>query len=327
MSELNTLRDGLIDQLKDLFSAENQLLKALPKLEKKATNPKLKKAFGSHLLETQGQVSRLEQIAKLMNEKLTGKTCKAMQGLIEEGKEVLEEESENDALIDTLLIGAAQRVEHYEIAAYGTARAMAEEIGETAVVRFLQASLDEECAADEKLTEISEGQVLSEACAFSESEEEEEEDSPKRPTPTKKKTGNASRFVAVVGSLLLAHHLSANTFAENNAVKAQNERQALNFDADNTGRNVRDNNDSRVTADDQNLRGTDLEVLARARKEIVANENLSTNGQNVKVLIENGKLMLRGPVKSAAEKAMIEQAVNRAAPGISVVNHLEVSPG
>ncbi len=163
MPKLDSLDKVLEDELKDLYSAENQLLKALPKMAKKASTPSLKEAFTSHLEETKGQVERLQKVGTILDIKLTGKVCKAMQGLVEEGKEVLEEDSDNKALIDVLLIGAAQRVEHYEIAGYGTARAIAEKLGQREVAQLLQETLDEESAADEKLTAISEGEVLAAA--------------------------------------------------------------------------------------------------------------------------------------------------------------------
>ena len=165
MPKLDSLDKVLEDELKDLYSAENQLLKALPKMAKKASTPSLKEAFTSHLEETKGQVERLQKVGTILGIKLTGKVCKAMQGLVEEGKEVLEEESDNKALIDVLLIGAAQRVEHYEIAGYGTARAIAEKLGRREVAQLLQATLDEESAADKKLTAISEGEVLAAAAS------------------------------------------------------------------------------------------------------------------------------------------------------------------
>jgi len=159
---MDSLQSLLEDELKDLYNAENQLVKALPKMAKKASNPKLKQAFTSHLAETEGHVKRLDRIAKLIDAKLTGKKCHAMEGLIEEGKEIISEDGE-EAVIDAALIGAAQRVEHYEIAAYGTVRAIAEQLGQKEVVRLLQQTLDEEGAADKKLTAIAEGEVLSEA--------------------------------------------------------------------------------------------------------------------------------------------------------------------
>ncbi len=166
---MDTLAELLEDELKDLYSAENQLVKALPRMAKKASSPKLKDAFTSHLKETEGHVQRLEQIGETLGVKLKGKTCQAMKGLVEEGKEVIDEDGE-EAVIDVALIGAAQRVEHYEIAAYGTARAIAEKLGHSDVVDLLQQTLDEEGAADKKLTSISEDEVLVSAGAGGEEE-------------------------------------------------------------------------------------------------------------------------------------------------------------
>jgi ferritin-like metal-binding protein YciE len=151
----------LEDELKDLYNAEGQLVKALPKMAKAASDAALKKAFTSHLMETKGQVKRLGTIGNLLGIKLTGKKCKAMEGLLEEGKEILEADGPS-AVIDAALIGAAQRVEHYEIAAYGTARAFAEHLGNSKIVKLLQQTLDEESAADEKLSTISLDKVLPE---------------------------------------------------------------------------------------------------------------------------------------------------------------------
>lgn len=176
MPKLETLKDALVEELKDIFNAEQQLLKALPKMEKKASLEKLKEAIRSHLSETEEQVVRLEKIQSILGVKLSGKKCKAMEGLIEEGKEVLELKSKNEALIDALLIGAAQRVEHYEIAAYGTARAMARELEEEEIVSLLSETLDEEAAADEKLSAISENEVLVKIEMEDDGQEDEEEE-------------------------------------------------------------------------------------------------------------------------------------------------------
>ena len=159
---LDTLQKALTEQLRDLYSAENQLVKALPKMAKAASTPALRDAITSHLEETRTHVERLEQAADMLHFKPGGKRCKAMTGLIEEGSEVFDEEG-NESVIDLALIAAAQRVEHYEIAAYGTARALAERLGRTDLVDLLQETLDEEGAADKKLTEISEREVLSAA--------------------------------------------------------------------------------------------------------------------------------------------------------------------
>lgn len=159
---LDTLQKALEDQLRDLYSAENQLVKALPRMAKAASSDSLREAIESHLEETRGHVDRLEQAAQMIGIKPGGKKCKAMEGLIEEGKEVLDEEGDG-AVIDTMLIAAAQRVEHYEIAAYGTARALAEQMDIRKVAELLQATLNEEGAADKKLTQISQREVLPEA--------------------------------------------------------------------------------------------------------------------------------------------------------------------
>lgn len=162
MAETNPLKDVLVHDLKDLFSAENQIIKALPKMAKAATSPELKRTFERHLEETRRQVERLNQIGQELDIKLSGKKCKGMEGLIEEGKDVMEEGFEKDAL-DAALIGAAQRVEHYEIAAYGTSRTQAEFLGYTRVAKLLQQTLDEEGAVDKKLTQLAESVINAEA--------------------------------------------------------------------------------------------------------------------------------------------------------------------
>ena len=154
-----TLAKLLEDQLKDLYSAETQLTKALPKMAKKASFDGLKQAILGHLEETKGQVERLNQIAEILGIKLSGKKCKAMEGLIEEGSEVLEADGPGP-IIDAALIAAAQRVEHYEISAYGSARALAERLEHGDIVSLLQETLDEESAADEKLSLISLEEIL-----------------------------------------------------------------------------------------------------------------------------------------------------------------------
>jgi ferritin-like metal-binding protein YciE len=159
---INSLKDLYIDELKDLYNAENQLLKALPKMAKKASAPELKQAFQDHLRQTEGHVTRLEKIFKGLGEKPTGKTCKAMKGLVEEGKEVIEEDGE-ESVLDAALIGAAQRVEHYEMAGYGVVRTFASLLGENDAMTALQKTLDEEGAADKKLTALAETVVNAEA--------------------------------------------------------------------------------------------------------------------------------------------------------------------
>jgi ferritin-like metal-binding protein YciE len=162
--KLNTLEALLHHELKDLYSAENQLLKALPKMAKAASNADLKAGFETHLEETKEHVNRLTQIGEALGKSLGGHKCKAMEGLIEEGADLIDEEA-NESVRDAGLIGAAQRVEHYEIAAYGTARTLAARLGMNEVAEMLQETLDEERATDEKLTELAESAVNEEAAA------------------------------------------------------------------------------------------------------------------------------------------------------------------
>jgi ferritin-like metal-binding protein YciE len=160
--EMNPLEELLIDELRDLYSAENQIIKALPKMAKTASSSDLRRAFERHLEETRRQVERLDQIGEALEIKLTGKKCKGMEGLIEEGKEIMQEDLDENA-IDAGLIGAAQKVEHYEIAAYGTARTHAEILGYNKVARLLQQTLNEEGATDKKLTQLAESIINLEA--------------------------------------------------------------------------------------------------------------------------------------------------------------------
>ena len=147
------LKELYVDELKDLYNAENQLVKALPKMAKAASSEELRAGFEEHLEQTKSHVQRLEQIFEMLDESPKGKKCKGMEGLIEEGSEIMEEDFEG-ALLDAALIGAAQRVEHYEIAAYGTVRAFAEELGESEHASLLAETLEEEKETDEKLTEL-----------------------------------------------------------------------------------------------------------------------------------------------------------------------------
>src|SRR4029453_6037991 len=160
----NPLEELLIDELKDIYSAENQIVKALPKMAKAASSPELKRAFERHLEETRRQVERLDQIGQGLDTKLTGKKCKGMEGLIEEGKEIIEEDIDDNAK-NAGLIGPAQKAEHYQIAAYGTARTHAELLGYTKAAKLLQQTLDEEGATDKKLTQLAKTIINAEAAA------------------------------------------------------------------------------------------------------------------------------------------------------------------
>ena len=170
---MDTLRELLVEELSDLYSAEKQLVKALPKMAKAATSEALQEAFESHLAETEGQVERLDQVFATLDEKPKRKKCKAMEGLIEEGSEIMEKDIPGE-LMDAALIGAAQKVEHYEMAGYGTVRAFAEALELTDIVDLLQATLDEEGSADKKLNELALDEVNPTAAVVGQEEMAEE---------------------------------------------------------------------------------------------------------------------------------------------------------
>lgn len=150
-----SIRQLYIDELRDLYNAETQLVKALPKMAKASSNAELRQGFEEHLRQTSEHVSRLEQIFEMLNEKPTGKKCLGMDGLVKEGAETMKEQYE-PAVLDAAIIGAAQRVEHYEIAGYGTVRSFAQLLGEDEHVSLLEQTLEEEKQTDQKLTELAE---------------------------------------------------------------------------------------------------------------------------------------------------------------------------
>ena len=164
--KLESLQDLLVDQLKDLYSAENQIIKALPKMAKAASSSELREGFQEHLEQTKNHAKRLEQICEQLDVTPKGKKCQAAEGLIEEGKELIEEDAEA-AVTDAGLICAAQKVEHYEIATYGCVRTWAEQLGLHDVAQLLQETLDEEKETNEKLTQLAESMVNQEAAAGS----------------------------------------------------------------------------------------------------------------------------------------------------------------
>jgi len=191
--EQETLEQLFIDQLKDLYDAEKQIVKALPRMAKAASSEELGEALRKHLDETQNQVGRLEEVFKMMGVPAKGKTCKGMKGLLEEGSEAIKEE-EDETLSDLAIIAAAQKVEHYEISAYGTAKTIAEKLGREEAVELLQQTEEEESAADATLTEIATS--LYEVTEMEEDEdvdqeEEEEAAAPMRASGTSRRTSSS----------------------------------------------------------------------------------------------------------------------------------------
>jgi ferritin-like metal-binding protein YciE len=191
MAESGSLHDAFIDELRDAYDGEKQLLKALAKLAKAATSPDLKAAFDSHREETQTHVERLEEVFGNLDEKVRGKHCDGIAGIVEEGKAIMEEDFE-EATLDACLIAAGQRAEHYEMAAYGTLVAWARVMGHDEAADLLQQTLDEEKAADEKLSQLAEGGINRNAAPQAEGEEMEEE----RPAPSRGAGRGAKRAAA-----------------------------------------------------------------------------------------------------------------------------------
>jgi ferritin-like metal-binding protein YciE len=160
--QMENLQDLLKEDLKDVLNAENQIIKALPKMIKKASHPELQDAFEKHLEETKGHADRIEQVMEMLGMPAKGKTCKAMQGILEEGKEVMGEDADDDVM-DAALIGAAQKVEHYEIATYGTLCTYADLLGLEDAKRLLGQNLEEEKKTDQALSELAEAVINLEA--------------------------------------------------------------------------------------------------------------------------------------------------------------------
>jgi ferritin-like metal-binding protein YciE len=186
--ETQALKELFIDELKDLYNAENQLIKALPKMAKAANSEELRNGFEQHLEQTRGHAQRIEQIFESLGDKPTGKKCKAMEGLVEEGSEVIGEDFEGEVM-DAALIGAARRVEHYEIAAYSTVIKFGELLGEDEAVKLLEQTLEEETETDEKLVGMVDEFTMQDSGEADESEEGESG----KPTPVNQKKARTAR--------------------------------------------------------------------------------------------------------------------------------------
>jgi ferritin-like metal-binding protein YciE len=193
MAQMETLHDAFLDELRDAYDAEKQLLKALPRMAKAAESDSLRNAFETHRQETEGHVNRLERVFASLDERVRGKHCEGMAGIIEEGKSTMEEDFEGTTL-DACLIASAQRAEHYEMAAYGTLVSWARVMGHVDAAGLLQQILDEEKATDEKLTSIAESGINQEAAqgAHGEDEEEGEEAAPSRGNGSSRSSVRAS---------------------------------------------------------------------------------------------------------------------------------------
>jgi ferritin-like metal-binding protein YciE len=205
MPSQGTLHDAFIEELRDTYDAEKQLIKAMPRIAKAATSPDLRAAFEQHLAETRGQVERLTRVFESIGEKPRGKHCDGMAGILEEAKSALEEDAD-DATMDALLIASAQRAEHYEMAAYGTLVSWAQAMGHSDAAQLLQETLDEEKATDEKLTTLAEGGINQQAADAAHPDMDEEDDDVPAPAARRQPArqsgarGAAKRIVKRVAS-------------------------------------------------------------------------------------------------------------------------------
>ncbi len=195
MADAGTLHDAFIDELRDVYDAEKQITKALPKMAKAASSPELRAAFEEHLEQTRGHIERLEEAFASIEEKVRGKHCDGVAGIIEEGKAVMEEDFD-DSTMDASLVAAAQRVEHYEIAAYGTLVAWARAMGHSEAADLLQENLDEEKTTDEKLTSLAEGGINQDAAEAAHPEEEDEEEEMAVAAPARRRSTGAAKKTA-----------------------------------------------------------------------------------------------------------------------------------
>ncbi len=190
---IKTAQDFFVDELKDIYSAEKQAVRAYPKLAKAVKSAQLKEALQAHLEETKSQIERLDQVFEILEKRASGKTCEAMKGLVEETAEALEE-IEKGPILDAALIACGQRMEHYEIAAYGTVLALARAMNHNDIAELLSQTLEEEKATDQKLTQVSEG-VNKEAIGGEEEDDEEEDDEDEeeeKAPPAKKAAGKSA---------------------------------------------------------------------------------------------------------------------------------------
>jgi len=191
MAGMNTLKDLFEDELRDVYDAEKRVLKALPKMAKAASDERLREAFTTHLEETRGQIERLEQVFESLDMKVRGKRCAGMEGILEEGTELMQEDGD-ESVLDAGFIAAAQRVEHYEITAYGTLMAWAKVLGYREALQLLGANEQEEKAADKKLTAIAENLVNRQAASGRGEDEDEEEEGARPARGARRATGRSA---------------------------------------------------------------------------------------------------------------------------------------
>jgi ferritin-like metal-binding protein YciE len=338
MVNLKTLNDGLVEQLKDLYSAEKQLVKELPKMKNKATSKSLRKALESHITDTENQIKRLDEISEILGIRINGYTCKAMQGLIEETKQIFEENTGDSSLIDVQIVASATKIEHYEIAAYNSTIEISKQLDNTEITELLRASLVEEKDAERLLSSIAKGEIIPEASSSTEKSISVSK-KPRNIDKVIKNLGNRSSkresnakniallvalSLSLVANLLVANAQDTNSYDsvldEAKGRYSDNEKS----DNENTENNSLYNNLNK-NADEQGLSGgNNLEVLAKIRSSIIKNDELSMNGHNIKIIVDNKLVTLTGPVDSIAEKDWIYKTAKKIAVNYTVLDKLSL---
>jgi ferritin-like metal-binding protein YciE len=326
--EMNRLKHLYIEELKDLYSAETQLVKALPKMANAASSEDLRAGFEEHLGQTKEHVARLEKIFKALGESAKGKKCKGMEGLIKEGSELIGEDPAPEEL-DAGLISAAQRVEHYEIAGYGCVSTYAKLLRGDEAASLLRLTLEEEKETDEKLTQLA-SNINLEAVESEESEEGSNRSRKARlasswsNTVTNFKRRNKYMKVRwIVLPRLLLPLVSLMFGVSLMATPIPGYQDPQQTPTDNTKQNKDQTN---PTADQQKMNPADRALTQKIRKAIHQDSSLSTYAHNIKIITQDGKVTLRGPVRSEDEKTSIEAKAVAVAGQGNVTNQLEVAP-
>ncbi len=327
MAHLKNLEDCLTQQLKDLYSAEYQILANLTLLEQRATSRSLKQAAHAHLLATEGHLERLEDIGVLLNVSVSGQLCEAVRGLIDESKRIHDEHYENKALLDIVLIGVTQRAEAYAISSYENTHAIAVELGLDVVARLLEETLIEDRAAQSTFSAICFGEILPRANipASGDDKEQRINGSALPKTQPRRPSLSTSRMLGFAGCLFLSQQggLSpAQAEGAQRPIRVSPQYRTL----DAAHRSARAHQTA-TSAERSHVTGTELGMLARIRRDIVTNATLSPKARRVSILLDQGKIHLRGPVQSLSEKDWLEKTSARASLGYVVINHLQIVPG
>ncbi len=327
MAHLKNLEDCLTQQLKDLYSAEYQILANLTLLEQRATSRSLKQAAHAHLLATEGHLERLEDIGVLLNVSVSGQLCEAVRGLVDESKRIQDDQYENKALLDVVLLGATQRAEAYAISSYENAHDIAVELGLDTASRLLEETLIEDRAAQSTFSAICFGEILPRANipASGDDKEQRINGSALPKTQPRRPSLSTSRMLGFAGCLFLSQQGGLSPVQAETAQKPiRISPQYRTIDSVHGSAHAQEIVSS---GGRYHVTGTELGMLARIRRDIVTNATLSSKARRVSIVLDQGKIHLRGPVQSLSEKDWLGKTSARASLGYEVINHLQIVPG